>query len=704
MLRIHSKDMSSILSDLLLIIEDINLVKKGKNVVFAPDFSEVFALANPVLTNIEFRTFGDDNQVERGIAQSGALNRLFFSSDINTVLLPSYKLELQRWATRERESTNEEVAELAKKAAEEIKALTAQPQFLRIMNITNISDDLSKDVNSKEVLEYFENEAGNLVRLLDQTVDSPIATVKRIFENSGYRKTEEVIGKQIEHDDEVFSRWYTTLTRSRRTENKFQISNDALAVSQVFTNNSLDDDVILRIVTRSQTMRSAAQDEVNEWQNAGGNPIRHPRVFNFFQSLKLNELDEALQSAEGMIEAIRSFVNSLSNDFDTNIDEETVGDIEKIKEQWHAGSQIETTVTAAKSTNARYQNTKNPSRRTVFNFLNRVRDRSSLRAVLVDRVASLVSEIEQDYFSLGYSIHSISSRMDLYPSDVDVINDLDSTIFSSSAFHNPYYLRFRSEGIWSLGLQLRSLERFDIKHISNWLAKNTTVTDPLLTHEKLLLMAYMFTIINDWDLASHYVEASIHVVERKHKIDISEALFLKVLCLSRLRKDSDYEKALTLLEEVKLEKSARRITCEKSSLAFRFGERGVLHQLNAIKLAQKVLGNLSGLADRPLRILVRNNLAFFYLNERPKHKKARIYYNLLMEEIREDPLREEKLWPNVLDTKYWGKWVLDGKSLDKTEKNKLATQLQEIINIADSRHPWIKIVRSHEEEIRKDIS
>lgn len=707
MLSVHLHDVLILRSDLDLLLADIALIKEGNRVIYAPDFSEFFALLHPNETRKEFRIFSDDNIDECDVAQNRALQRLFFSKDISTCLLPPYCLELEVWSQRHKQETLQKVGKLAKRAAKEIRRIVARPKFLEICRVLEQGTDISPR-DEKTVVEFFSSEAGHLVSLLYNTDTKPFKKIREYLESPSFVDVKEVLEEDDDFDDDTYSRWVTGLNTLRRKEKGFQSINDALAVAQCFSANASAKKVVCRIVTRSSTMDALAKSnrESAYWNDAHGNPIRHPRLFCFLHALELSNADGVAREGKKLIRSIDRFLESY-NELGPSRDS-PLGDIESIKDYWHQGSQIATSLSAADHLDRAAGGERVATQ--VVEFLSSVRDRQSLRKLLIDQVSVLLTGIENEYMSLGWALEASTQDHQLQSRDVRARKSGDdSIIFSSWKFQNPYHMYFYSRGIqWVFG-RINELGVFDVSEVATWLSRNLTGKDPSSLHERLLLMAYTYTIWDQWTLAKTYADAAIGIVDRSSRLPTYEARFLQALCLTRPRAKSGVTRAVRILNELEGQRKDPRIEAEFASICFRFSSEGLegINEEQGQKRARRALKLSEDLKldDLPLTVSVINNLCYYYANAEPSGRRASIYRNRLDKARRKilgstglDAGSDRSLHVAVADTLIWSEWKTRERSLSASDRRDLVDAYKRLLN-REMTGQHKRVVEAHMAEI-----
>jgi len=691
-----AKDLRQIRRDFQLIHRDLQFIQNGGVVYYAVDFSELFAYANPHATNREIKIFSDDNDHETSVIQYRALNQLFFTRR-SLVMLPPYAFELELWINRIRTLGHEKLARTAASALAELKKLVGDQRFEKALKATADPATAGNQGELQRLFQYLSENAGHLLRLLDETSFEPQERMRTLLQSSTFNTLKSLGKGEVAATKDVMDRWVNLLHGTRapsescstvdnedytwRSENTIR---DAMAIAQVDAFNRSSKNELLRLVTRSRSMLEQAQsNESDYWNDIGGFPLRNTRLFALLSSFGSDEIEsavDAIKRIEDATKAIDLFLTSYDDLNDAYPDETALASLqdqmETIKATWHKGSQLATSV------DFETQPSRMKGFHKVIDLFTNITNSQALTNAVIDELLHVVRKLDMGCDYLGFEVQLLSRGSDTIINDkVDIPTDGGGYRLKSRHYPMPFGISLSSKRVIEIAEKFRQGEFTNLEALQESLSRSA---DEVAAHERLLLMSYVFALWGKWDVAYHYGCAA--VTSGAVGSDKSEANFLIAVAETR-RRNADAESFANAFQRLGViptdrgDRKALRLKClaEKASIIFRWhgvsGDHNTRPRItDAVTYAREALTLAD--EDQSIKLFLLNNLCYFYVTRDSSSKKAYEFLNLFEKQVEAAmPVWTDRS-PEILDTQAWSQWVLRGKRLSPETLTQLTVYLR----------------------------
>lgn len=700
-------------SEINLAILDYEFKKNGK-LIYAVDFSEIFVYILSARSFEDFIVFPDAFNDESEIADATALQQLvlryiFFhlTTDPKLVLLSPYVLEFRTFITKLQQKVFEDLVKgtirifagldeiLEKNLNSEIDAICSKIED-KGMNITH---------EENEKLANFVQDYGYIQSFLEggEGDEHPFSRAKQLRPDKVFVQLKEIFPDLLPVSSDIYYRWVSELYDLRHAQERYSSTElDAAAMNLIYEiNRKLDQDTHFILITRSQSMHQLYQKEIDDglWEECGKYPLlRHPRVFSGTLAIASKSNSEDIQDLLDFNETIDLFLkNYETGNKDSLIDrQELINQIDKIKLAW---KRIQKTAfpLSSQPINA-YENTNLKIVKQARTILHYLRNDKDIKKIVVQNIDRLFYDID-----FAHDILGLEMQLPLHLQDKEQKRGY-SVIRISPLFHRFRVIFYTDAGktIDKL-LQKPEIQVEEIIYTFKELfERDGSIEKQEEDYERNLAMAYLFCLINNWEIAENYCERAIKIGERRG-ISTHEATYFQSVCKRQACElnekgsitDSEYGEILKLFDKAiavaKIfgigESTIARYWVEKgiSILLFhkKYGSRDT--QLPTILESLRLLGQWDEKLGEniPLKLFVLKT-EIEYIDKFDKRgiyllkKKFNLLENLLIQ------LDNDRLnWPSyVIDIMTWGEWIL-GK--DEYKDHKKYAQLVKQLKYAASK-------------------
>ncbi|EGF89913.1 hypothetical protein ABI_43370 [Asticcacaulis biprosthecium C19] len=271
--------------------EDIDFEEKGGKIIYAIDHSEIFAYC---LARTEAFFFENDGRAffdRMGTSTLDALHeaileQVLFKRDDGYVLLPPYIVELMDFARNIKQGAVRATAQNAAKALKSLRDLRSSSQYGDLLERAReaVGDGLI-DRSAPAYIEFKHAFTALMPDLIEVKLENKqVEAVGRLrkFLTNPYLQIAELSPELPNGNDRVLCHWQSELDR-RRPNKPDQNFNDAKSLAYIFDLNlTLGRQHPRRkivLVSRSHSLHSIMNADIGNWDEAGGNVVRHPRAF-----------------------------------------------------------------------------------------------------------------------------------------------------------------------------------------------------------------------------------------------------------------------------------------------------------------------------------------------------------------------------------------------------------------------------------------
>ena len=688
----YVSDCARLRNDLQKLIKDKNLPNP---VHYAVDFSEIHGYVLPGSAR-QFRLFSDDDEVSAAQLSVAALHLIFFHSDEKLVLLPPYALELQTFASKLHSHATVDLADAAATVDVILPSILDDDRFDLLERISRGYSATNHE--NEEVAKFFEDKAGALLRVVEGTHIVPLRRLNALLRAKRIVGLSSLRNQIIEPDQETFDCWFDRLTHLRKDKPAATNRLDALAMASIaaFNTTSVDGAQIV-LLTRSEHMHSVASELNQE------DLVRHPRVFVAFRrgdDVGREAQRRSLSTLRDSLDAFLEAHNAARDNDLVPLAESSVKlreRIDQVKRQWRSYARL-----AAATLHGYMRPTGGTlSSRRLAAVLRVVNNDTEIRELLLERIRNLAAEIESSHQLLGLALQDQANADRIVGSEV-VATSRVANVNLSATFSMPYSLEFYSERLqpWS--------RLFAEKRTLVWADLLTFFSEQVQTrgdYELLLAMAYLFAVLNRWEVAEKYCALSLDYATKKDFPH--EGKFLLAICqrklTPRLRRLLGAYELLHQAGQLKRDRLGStsyedpRFLKEEATLIFLWNEKANEAPdaidftpppavKDALELSRKVLKNPE--ADNNLRCQVHNNLCY-YLTETGILDEAERYHHELKEFFRSEPAP-----PLVRDTIAWFEW-----KRYRQNPEEILRELRDVVGHSDLTFEDRRRIRKHITEI-----
>jgi hypothetical protein len=537
-------------------------VEAGGKVVYAVDFSEVFAYAVPDETAAAFQLFELQQQTTEAahFAQEIALSHLFYGTEPNPVLLIPYRLSLQERIVRWRE----DAAAQAGTWFANYESIPRDEAFRQAQRAAEavLRNEVVDESDRAVLAAFVERHGGWLLAALNGSDAVPLHRVRRLVEDGRLAPTGELARISVEPEPTTQRRWESRLAEVKRSrwENRL----DAMAVAFLAAANQLlrIHKTRLVLVTRSGTMHRIFAEELEAglWDSGDGHLLRHPWTFHVFATVKGLRPNEQIDRLSQREQALTEFIADAGSRVGTvpaTPERRELADLmrqfrEDALETDHLAATLGATSSQVASSRLRLDTVMQELRPICAALVNDQATRSALAQRLEERSAELVDD------------HRLLAGM------LNLLGDGNTGAVQVSAGHHedqqgitlrawlqqrPYAVELTTETAVQLLDELRVEQGGDFRweRFVPFFIRICRHTSRAQRYEGLLAMAFLDCAMGRWDSAERYCEAAraaAGLVGDGESVHPHEALFLQAVCKRKRGATTDQlVTGVSLLEE-----------------------------------------------------------------------------------------------------------------------------------------------------------
>lgn len=705
--------------DLALLRDDI---RRGDTTRYAIDFAEIMAYVVPDRAH-GFWMFSDDSDAINAELERAALQQVFFGPSHSLVVLPPYALELQSF---EEELNAAAAADFAAAAASALAELTELATDADFANLTRVVMDGQRDEASiARAVDFLEHRATGMLALLDQTYIHPLQRLKSLLRSGRLTTLSLLLGFPVEPHARIQDNWFAELRQARAQRKRAAPESssrlDAIAVAVIDAVNASDHDFSLALITRSEYMHDVSAKLGMEHY------LRHPRTFIAFAGVaealstggegedSRTELDSTDRALARMLDSLDAFLDVARGVRAQDLSEEAIAAVterlRRIKSEWHSAAKLRGAVARSQVRGDRRDDAERISE--VFALLV---GNADLRDAVRARLADLSREVAENHQMLGVLL-----ERQLPPAEVsylDAHSDMSSISLPATKTTMPYDLQFFSEGVLTWSNRFERDRRILWTDLHDFVAASI---DRGADYETLLAVAYMFGVLNRWDVAERYCQLSLEYA--KETAFPHEGKFLLAICMRK--KNAGFERLLNAfdlideairLKKLRLQNSEYedpRYLKELAYLIFvlnhkprdeRDGSGETWPSIEtAIGLSEQVLALPE--STPYLKAQACNNILYYYLEdafERPEAGEIiDRYYGLLVRIV--DDIGTEWVSPGIRHTLILARWRVP-QLRGSTTLEDLASELLVLCGMRELTPEEQREIRRHVADIRRSMN
>jgi hypothetical protein len=671
------------LADFLALRRDVDLMlsrvdERGRpqdcEILYAVDFSEIFAYTYPDVTKHEVRLFSNERDIDPtqqfGINEH-LLENIFFSAEAAPILLSPYAVELKRFA---KSIHDEQIARILE-AAKQLHDLRASGHLDEIIASHKSRPTGGLTVEEvREVLTIVE-EHSPLLGVLNHDPLTSVQRFRHLLANVKFTDATDLIeGRRIEIDTDVSTWWYDGLVEARGTGRAFYCEMDAIAMAQLESLNRLlsRKSRRIRLVTRSAVMHRLWNTSPGRDDDSDPHMLCHPRAFLVHPDL-LRESDVGARALDTLRELrtsleflTRSGALVQSDDSDTS----HVGDKDgrprspshlrsallSVRQQWRSLTNLVLSTDLTRQPRTRLTH-RGEEHRFARNILTLIANDARLREEVQRRVTEIGKDLMRSQETLPYSAQLSPETVGKYLEQRLSLESIgDSTALTPKAlrFVNYRRIEFYAKFIRDkVGGNAKSVITQFLRH-----PEGQTASD----YERRLAMAYLLAVNDYWELAETYCELAQSTDDSADDVPRHEVHYLLALCMryhersvSRLRRGLHH---LDLAQQLRPGREPDpRYLAERAALILGLrGEARAANQSDMPPMQDALDASIAAidlLADEDeMLVPIYNNLCYAFLQgDAPEdNRQAHKYYRLLREILAKKDRRRENWPPGVVDT------------------------------------------------------
>jgi hypothetical protein len=718
--------------DLDLFQSDEDFTSSNNKIMYAIDFSEIFAYSMPSSLDYSFLFFPTEDDTTANAIQYVALKELFESNKYKLALIDPYAIEIESFITRIKYGAIIKFLKLLPSALQEYEYFSSTKEFLHLKDIANnyLADKKSfSDTDLDLFIEYLERFVPSILAITEHDNEEAISTIDNLMKEDIFSELDNFVEMEIHLDDKIENRWFKNLARYRGSGNLPSSRLDAKAISILAAVNyhfmtRYNKSRKLVLITRSVTMHKIMHEECEQglWSDYGGYLLRHPRAFmlNALVGRKYS-LNMRRRLVSDALDALLDIVNDLKRSHKI----EMIGShystkrLLDLEDDWHS---IETlAISLAESLDKQVNNRHYEERKRYLRFIQVLKNYESLTRYLIMRFDKVTNQLGFKQHVIGLEPTLITDIFLKFKEKTPYIMEeqeySDETAFKTTMLPIPYELHLYTRDAKNI---LKTLTEQEKINIAEWLNAFKKTDDIETDYEIMLVMAYLFCSMNIWSTAEIYCKSAIEMAENANFEFVYEGLFLLALCHRKENPDTHrLEEGVQLLEKASVLKEQRiekkytdpRYIIELATQVLKSHEKkyeyamqdGFYNVDDALDLLDNALNLI--MSDNIIqKIQIYNNILYFAIKLKGKYESKQYipkfrYLETMLQTLEKD---ESKWQPAVLHTLAVAERALSKKPRYDVLTQRLDYALDSIFLPTDLRETIIREKESVLEHIRKN--
>lgn len=701
--RKYIRDCRALYREITDVLSDLDFRENGGTIIYAIDFSEIYAYVKPHETAKHFTLFADDDDLLNEPMQSLALKHLFFDTQHEITLLKPYAAELQSFIYFSQAEEDDALLESLGLVTSDQSDVLCNPAFVEVEQmVERVVQEQRKFSNEERerLTQFYESaDTAKLLAFIGMSQEErPLARLRGMFEKRRYFDLSGILPKRLyladhAYVDEIFRQ--LRQLRTSRPEGSSRL--DAIAVGLVVAANRILEKSNIRVQLVS---RSPAMHALRRFSKFGilNNYIRHPRIFGVTYTTRTPNPSDLTTHLRNQLATLRLLFSSIdvarrgslprfpNSTFIRRL-------VTEIRDDWRTTHSLALSLASSTDVSANDWTHQPAVVQRLFTLL---RDRGELRSAIVERIGEVQNSIHRDNQVFGVYFATISNP------DRDSIAEhflADSSpgrktaILKTSLQAMPYTLEFYTPDA------KRLLSRLDTSaraiRLDRLLMLFREVLSAEAEYERLLAMAFILGTLNRWPLAEQYGRMAVKLPSiantSKH-----EAHFFLAICLRKSKTSA--ERIRSGLENLECATELKRqFVGDNNHIDPRYLKEKatqILHlhryfpesseEANALEDPLDLLSQAEKLADPNLRMQILNNRIDHLLRITPgdvSHLEPDyVQLRLLLSQIESD----QRNWPpSILDTMAWARYRIYGvrnpnEVLDIVKMLRIASENEEL--------------------------
>jgi hypothetical protein len=731
------RECTTLVEDLDFLIEDLELKhSRSDALIFAVDFSEIFAFAFPEKIGGQLRIFEAEESVTTAVHQRYVLHKLFamlgdgelVTHSDRLALLDPYGLELANFARRVGSASVESLADDYIAANRELDYLVrnfgSEIQGARELLETTEADESELT----RFLEIFEQHAPKMVLLIDRSAIGPRDRVLDLLNKRRLRSLQEWNIRDLSVDSDLQMRWDLALYEVRGDRYAGSCFVDASAMAILHAANKVlgAQGRKLVLVTRSKIMHQLIRREISsgQWGEPSFNPLRHPRYLIPLHTVEGQPIERQIDDLKNLRGSVTLFLDTYDPSSSLPPDRYE-SDMEKIRERLRSSAGLSGWLTMADSVLTESSRINYRTRERLREFVETSTNRDAFKQRVIERIADLESELERLYQYSGVALHA--AELDQGDARAGSLSFAltDRLIVTSNRPEMPYSLEFSSNTLKAWSERVVRADRIDMDEVLTLLSDSFSSSSE---YEVLLFIACVFGAWRRWDKALAYCDFAL-TRHTDRDLPAYEAVFFRGLCYRMMDPSSSetFRMALASINHAtRMREEAHRgngyagdprYMKAKASILFlwnmanasgdpRFSAPPPADTREAVQLCERALALSED--DWRLQCDLYNNLCYFFLeaNAPAARERARSYWIKLTALLNENE-PDKQAWPtNVLDTVIWADYRLNKGKRRRSEfladYAEMVSLLQGALDIKGLDRGTERTIRQHLEHIARD--